>query len=67
MRSEIAPTLARGWRRSLRTEAWYRKRDGWLAVIVADGAGYRIVLRRVVGTFDDGLAVANDVMETHTR
>ena len=59
--------LTRGWRRSLRTDAWYRKRDGWLAIIVADDTGYRIVLRRAVGTFEDALAAANDVIGTHTQ
>ncbi len=54
--------LTRGWRRSLRTEGWYRRRAGWVGTVTIDGNGYRIVLQRTVRTFDDALDVANEVL-----
>ena len=59
---DIPHALTRGWRRSLRTEAWYRRRNGWTAVVVAADNGYRIVLKRTVWTFEDALADANAVL-----
>ena len=44
--SATPSTLIRGWRRSLRTEAWYRRRNGWTAVVVVADNGYRVILRR---------------------
>ena len=61
--SATPPTLIRGWRRSLRTEAWYRRRNGWTAIVVAADNGYRIVLRRTVWAFEDALADANEVLQ----
>ena len=55
-------TLIRGWRQSLRTGAWYRRRNGWTAIVVVADNGYRIVLKRTVWTFEDALADANGVL-----
>ena len=66
MSAAVYPTipkkLSRGWRRSLRTESWYRRRHGWAAIVMVDGSGYRVVLRRTVRTFEDALASANETL-----
>ena len=54
--------LTRGWRQSLRTGAWYRWRSNWTAIVIGDDAGYRVILRRTVRTFEDALADANGVL-----
>ncbi len=64
--SETPPTLTRGWRRSLRTEAWYRRRTSWTAIITVNGGGYQITLQRTVRIFEDALDVANDVLSEKT-
>ena len=63
VQEDIPKTLLRGWRLSTRNESWYRKRGGWVAIIIVDVAGYRVVLRRTVRTFDDALDIANEVLE----
>lgn len=54
-------TLMRGWRRSM-TGAWYRRRQKWVAIVVADADGFRLVLKRTERTFEDALAVANEIL-----
>ena len=62
MQSELPSTLTRGWRQSLRTSAWYRRKGGWVAIVIGDDAGYRIVLKRVARTFEDALAFVNETL-----
>ena len=54
--------LKKGWRRSMRTGAWYRKHDGWLAVISGNDEGFHIVLTRSARTFEDALADVNEII-----
>ena len=56
-------SLTRGWRQSMRTEAWYRRRSGWVGIVTVDAGGYRIILNRVVTNFEDALADANALLE----
>lgn len=61
--TDIPLVLLRGWRLSMRNESWYRRRAGWGAIVTADVAGYRVVLRRTWRTFDDALAATNEILE----
>ncbi len=54
--------LKKGWRRSMRTGAWYRKRDGWLAVVSGNDEGFLLVLNKRNRTFEDCLAEANEIL-----
>ncbi len=54
--------LKKGWRRSMRTGAWYRKRDGWLAVVSGNDEGFVIVLNKRHRTFEDALAEVNEIL-----
>ena len=54
--------LKKGWRRSMRTGAWYRKCGGWLAVVSGNDEGFHLVLTKAERTFEDALAEANDIM-----
>ena len=55
--------LTRGWRQSLRTGAWYRRRSNWTAIVVAATGGYQVVLKRTVRTFEDAVSVSNEVID----
>ena len=55
-------SLKKGWRRSMRTGAWYRKGDGWLAVVSGNDGGYTLVLNKAARTFEDALAEANEIL-----
>ncbi len=55
--------LRRGWRRSLRTGALYRRRAGWIAIITVDPQGYRTTLRRVASNLEVALASTNEMIE----
>ena len=46
----------------MRTGAWYRKMDGWLAVVSGNDDGFLLVLNKSSRTFEDALAEANDIM-----
>ncbi len=54
--------LARGWRQSLRTQAWHRKRNGWTAIAVADDNGFRLDVKRDERAFEDALVAGNDAL-----
>ncbi len=54
--------LKKGWRRSMRTGAWYRKKDGWLAVVSGNDEGFVIVLNKRHRTFEDCLAEVNEIL-----
>ncbi len=57
------PSLLKGWRHSFRG-SFYRHRNGWTAIVVVDDDGYTLILRRTERTFEDALAIANDVLTT---
>ncbi len=59
--------LTRGWRQSLRTGAWYRRRANWTAIVMADGGEYRLILKRTARTFEDVLSEANAVIDGGNR
>ena len=54
--------LKKGWRRSMRNGAWYRKRNGWLAVISSKDEGFVLVLNKRNRCFEDALADANEIL-----
>jgi hypothetical protein len=47
----------------MRNGSWFRRCGGWGAIVTADVAGYRVVLRRTWRTFDDALAATNEILE----
>ena len=61
-RSAIPPTLTCGWHQSVRTQAWHRKRNGWTAIVVTDDNGFRLVLKRDEGAFEDALVAGYDAL-----
>ena len=61
--TDIPPSIRRGWRESMRNGSWFRRCGGWGAIVTADVAGYRVVLRRTWRTFDDALAATNEILE----
>ena len=54
--------LKKGWRRSMRSGAWYRKGKGWLAVVSGNDEGFVLVLNKRARCFEDALAEANEVL-----
>jgi hypothetical protein len=46
----------------MRTGAWYRKGDGWLAVVSGNDEGFTLVLNKRMRCFEDCLAEANDII-----
>ena len=54
--------LKKGWRRSMRTGAWFRRRNGWLAVVSGNDDGFLLVMNKSGRTFEDVLADANEIM-----
>ena len=61
--NKLPKALRRGWRQSMRTQAWYREKGDWCAIVLPDGDGYRIIVRRSERFFEDALASANEVLE----
>ena len=61
MRDEIK-SLKKGWRRSMRNGSWYRKGDGWIAVVHGSDEGFALVLNKRMRTFEDCLAEANEII-----
>ena len=47
-------------------ENYYRRINDWLAIIITDAGGYRIILRRTEQNLDDALAIANEVLTGDT-
>ena len=56
---DIPLALRRGWRESLRTGAWFRRRQQWVAIVVEHDDGVRLVLKRSERTLEDAFAAAN--------
>ena len=46
----------------MRNESWYRRKCGWVAIVKPNNDGYHVVIRRTEGTFEDALAVVNEVL-----
>ena len=46
----------------MRNGSWYRKGDGWLAVVSGNDDGYVVVLNKRTRTFEDALAEANEIL-----
>ncbi len=59
---EIPLAIRRGWRQSMRTEAWYRQRQKWVAIVVTDDDGFRLILKRTERSLADAIAAANKVL-----
>jgi hypothetical protein len=55
-------SLLKGWRTSFRSGAWYRRRGGWVEIVVTDDEGFTLILRRTERTFEDCIAIANEVL-----
>ncbi len=59
---DIPLAIRRGWRESLRTGAWYPRRQKWVAIVVSADDGFRLILKRSERTLEDAFATANAVL-----
>ena len=51
----------------MRTEAWYRRRRQWVAIVVADDDGFRLILKHSMPTLEDAFAAADEVLTCINR